>query len=136
MKFLLSMFLLLMVSLSAWLPSTAKADTSCSATVFLRDYADGFRTNIEAFDFCFARVKWWKLDQGEGWKERYCRLSQYSNNGYRYFSILFYQKDRVYSNVQYTDSIFYALNDDYADRVGKGWPANLEIQFSPNCSRY
>jgi hypothetical protein len=64
MKFLLSMFLLLMVSLSAWLPSTAKADTS-SATMFLRDYADGFRTNTEAFDFCFAQVKWWKLDHGE-----------------------------------------------------------------------
>lgn len=128
--------LLVLVSVFSVSVPVAKADTGCSATVFLRDWADGFRTNIEAFDFCFSRVKWWKLDSSDGWKGRYCNLGSYQYNGYTYFSMLFFHKDRTYVNAQYTESIFYAMSSDYAGRVGRGWPANLEIQFSKTCGHY
>lgn len=125
-------FLMTMFSFSG----LAKADEGCSASVFLRDWQDGFKTNIEAFDYCFTRVKWWKLDQSNGWKERYCHLGSYQYNGYQYFSMLFFHKDRTYTNAQYTESIFYALNSDYSGKVGRGWPANLELQFSKTCGHY
>ena len=135
MRKLLATLALILATLLTSVPKAA-ADDGCSATVFLRDYKDGFRTNVEAFDFCFSRIKWWQLDQSDGWKGRYCHLGQYQYNGYQYFSMLFYHQDRKYVHAQYSESLFYAMSSDYSGRVGRGWPAQLEVHFSNNCGHY
>ena len=126
--------LVLLTSLLFFLPGKASAE--CEASVFLRDWAGGFKTSTEAFDFCFSRaIGYWGLDDRD-WKTRYCQLQEdfdyYDGEYRRTFSILFLHNARNYS-ARYPSSIFFAIENDFRRRVHNGFVAKIQINFSESC---
>ena len=108
----------------------------CEATVFLRDYKDGFNSKTKAFDHCFDVIKnVWRLDTSDGWKSRYCHLSEYKENGYTYFAMFFQHQDKSYKS-RYVQSIFYTFDSDYNYRVFDGYEKQVQISFAKQCKPY
>ncbi len=111
----------------------------CSATVFLTDFNDGFKSEKDAFDWCFRRVGWWDLDRSSGWKNRFCRVSRYSHRSGGYdqwrWRGNFWHEYKEYRS-RYPSQIFYDIDSDFNYRLFQGWSGRMQIRFGESCGGY
>jgi hypothetical protein len=109
----------------------------CRAVVILLDSRDGFKSESDAFDWCFGRVRGWRLDESKGWRDRFCSISRHEfkdDYGDRYFrwNSRFRHQDADF-RTRYRGRVFYALEQRYGARVFRGTGLNFQVQFHKDC---
>jgi len=111
--------------------------TFCRAVVILLDSKDSFKSESDAFNWCFDRVRGWNLDSSKGWRDRFCRVQRtqhkddYGDKYYRWNS-RFRHEDADFRS-RYRGNIFQGIDQRYSARLFKGIGLNFQINFSRDC---
>lgn len=138
MRFLFLLFfgLTVMFSANAAIAEPEENFSLCKASAFLTDFQDDFRSERDAFDWCFARVRWWDLDQRDGWRDRFCRVNRYSG-GYNQFRWRgqFWHHFGDYSG-QFPGDLFAQFSDVFGHRLFQGWRGRVQFHFGESCGGY
>jgi hypothetical protein len=108
----------------------------CTASAFLTDFRDGFGSERDAFDWCFARVEWWGLDRSDGWRKRFCRVNRYSS-GYNQWKWRgqFWHHFGDYSG-RFPGDLFGQFNDVFGHRLFQGFGGRIQFHFGERCGGY
>ena len=127
MKFLIMLFIL------SWFMGPV-AYSNCSARSSVFDFENRFQNEQDAFDFCEIRVKWWRLDSHDDWKNKFCTVSKYDRNGYTYWRSAFrHDFDRRFvGNNSYM--IWENISRFYGSRIFRGYNSRIDFSFDSLCS--
>jgi hypothetical protein len=134
MRFLCLMGVFLSVMFSARTAMAGDTDliNNCTASAFLTDFRDDFRSERDAFDWCFRRVQWWGLDTRDGWRDRFCRVSRYSSGYNNRWRAQFWHHFGDFSD-NTSRGIWGRFGDAFGDRLFQGWTGRVQFHFGEHC---